>query len=57
MTELERALEKLRSDLQWRGPNGREARYVVIEREGAMALLDALTTDSFWAKFPQMDGQ
>jgi hypothetical protein len=32
-------LEKIKSDLTWRGPNDRTARYVVLEREQAELLL------------------
>lgn len=33
------ALDKLRSDLKWCGPNGRKAGHVVIPREAAHELL------------------
>jgi hypothetical protein len=35
-------LAKISTDLAWRGPNGSSARYVVLERDAAEALLDPI---------------
>jgi hypothetical protein len=42
-TQLELAIEKLRTDLDWRGPGGKMMRNIVLPRELALAVLDELT--------------
>jgi hypothetical protein len=42
-TQLELAVEKLRTDLDWRGPGGKTMRNIVLPREQALAVLDKLT--------------
>lgn len=37
--DLTAALNKIIGDLAWRGPSGKELRYVVLTREQALALL------------------
>lgn len=36
---LRSAVAKVRAEMDWRGPNGRKSRYVVLEREEAAALI------------------
>jgi len=38
--KLDRAIKKLRGDLDWRGPNDRIAGVVVLQRDLAQVLLD-----------------
>ena len=39
MSKLEEAVAKLRFDLEWRGPSGKPAKFVCLDRELAQALL------------------
>jgi len=42
MSELAKAIKKIRADLVWRGPTGRQAGVIVLDRAMAEVVLEAL---------------
>jgi hypothetical protein len=50
--QVKAAIDKLRDDLSWRGPNGKPLGYVCLPRELAQAVLDQLLRKPKKARSP-----